>query len=110
MSNLLTSLTIIKGPTMAIHKLRALEYLTSVVEQGSFAAAARSLGVAPPSIHRLVGALERELGVPLLDRNATPVAPTPEARRYLERARALLSELGASKRVWATMRMRRWAP
>jgi DNA-binding transcriptional LysR family regulator len=79
---------------MAIHKLRALEYLLAVVEHGSFAAAARSLGVAAPSVHRLVGALEREVGVPLIDRDATPLAPTPDARRYVERARGLMSELG----------------
>ncbi len=78
---------------MAIHKLRALEYLLAVVEHGGFSAAARSLGVAAPSVHRLVGALEQELGVPLLDRDATPVAPTPDARRYVERARLLMAEL-----------------
>jgi DNA-binding transcriptional LysR family regulator len=78
---------------MAIHKLRALEYLVAVVEHGGYSAAARKLGVAAPSVHRLVKALERELRLPLLDRATSPLRPTPEAEAYVERARHLLVEL-----------------
>jgi DNA-binding transcriptional LysR family regulator len=49
---------------MAIHKLRGLQYLVAVVDHGGFNAAARHLGVAAPSVHRLVQALEAELGLP----------------------------------------------
>ena len=66
---------------MAIHKLRALEYLVAVIEHGGFAAAGRRLGVAAPSIHRLVSALESELGLPLLDRSSSPIRPTRLERR-----------------------------
>ena len=78
---------------MAIHKLRALEYLVAVIEHGGFAAAGRRLGVAAPSIHRLVSALESELGLPLLDRSSSPLRPTPDAVRYVDRARQLIGEL-----------------
>lgn len=78
---------------MAIHKLRALEYLAAVVEHGGFNAAARRLGVSAPSVHRLVKALEAELGQPLLDRASTPMRPTPDAAAYVERARQLVAEL-----------------
>ena len=78
---------------MSIHKLRALEYLVAVVEHGGYSAAARKLGVAAPSVHRLVKALERELRLPLLDRAASPLRPTPDAEAYVERARQLLAEL-----------------
>jgi LysR family transcriptional regulator for bpeEF and oprC len=78
---------------MPIHKLRALEYLVAVIEHGGFAAAGRRLGVSAPSIHRLVSALERELGMPLLDRSRAPLRPTPDAERYVERARQLVGEL-----------------
>ena len=78
---------------MAIHKLRALEYLVAVIEHGGFAAAGRRLGVAAPSIHRLVSALESELGLPLLDRSSSPIRPTPDAVRYVDRARQLIGEL-----------------
>lgn len=78
---------------MPIHKLRALEYLTAVVEHGGFNAAARKLGVAAPSVHRLVKALEAELGIVLVDRSASPLRPTPDASTYVERVRQLLGEL-----------------
>jgi len=78
---------------MAIHKLRGLQYLVAVVDHGGFNAAARHLGVAAPSVHRLVQALEAELGLPLIDRSAQPLKPTPSAAAYVERARALLDEL-----------------
>lgn len=78
---------------MAVHKLRGLEYLVAVVEAGSFAAAARQLGVSTPSVHRLLQALEAELGVGLIDRAAQPLRPTPDAVAYVERARELLGDL-----------------
>jgi DNA-binding transcriptional LysR family regulator len=81
------------GDPVPIHKLRALEYLTAVVEHGGFNAAARKLGVAAPSVHRLVKALEAELGMVLIDRSASPLRPTPDASTYVERARQLLGEL-----------------
>lgn len=75
-----------------MHKLRALEYVVTVVDQGSFAAAGRRLGLAPPSIHRLVAALERDLGVAILDRNASPIRALPDAEAYVAKARLLLEE------------------
>ena len=78
---------------MGVHKLRGLEYLVTVVDCGGFSAAARQLGVATPSVHRLVRALEAELGVALLDRSAQPLRPTAAATGYIERARGLLSEV-----------------
>jgi LysR family transcriptional regulator, regulator for bpeEF and oprC len=78
---------------MAVHKLRGLEYLVAVVDRGGFSAAARHLGVSAPSVHRLVQALEAELGIGLIDRSAHPLRPTPQAVSYVERVRALLTEL-----------------
>ncbi len=78
---------------MAVHKLRGLEYLVAVVDCGGFNAAGRQLGVAAPSVHRLVQALEAELGLPLIDRSVQPLRPTPYAVAYVERARTLLADL-----------------
>lgn len=86
---------------MSIHKLRALEYLVAVVDHGGFAPAARRLDVATASVHRLVNALEHELGVALLHRDRGATAPTRDGAAYVERARRLLSdaaELDASVR------------
>jgi DNA-binding transcriptional LysR family regulator len=78
---------------LAIHKLRGLEYLVAVVDHGGFNVAARQLGVSAPSVHRLVQALEAELGLPLIDRSTQPLRPTPQAVAYVARARTLLAEL-----------------
>jgi DNA-binding transcriptional LysR family regulator len=92
---------------MAIHKLRALAYLVAVIEHGGFAPAARRLGVAAPSVHRLVSALEAELGTPLLDRSVSPLRATPEAVRYVARVRELVGELQG---LDASLRDRAGAP
>lgn len=78
---------------MAVHKLRGLEYLVAVVDAGGFNAAGRQLGVAAPSVHRLVQALEAELGMVLIDRSAKPLRPTAYAVTYIDRARSLLAEM-----------------
>lgn len=78
---------------MAVHKLRGLEYLVAVVDSGGFNAAARQLGVAAPSVHRMVRALEVELDAVLIDRSARPLRATAYAAAYVERARALLQEM-----------------
>ena len=92
---------------VSIHKIRALEYLVTVVECGGFNAAARRLGVAAPSVHRLVQALEAELGVALIDRSVQPVVPTADAARYVDRARLLLADL---RELDAELRDRTTAP
>lgn len=84
-------------------KLRQLKTFVAVAEAGSFAAAARVLGLAQPALSRHVSDLERELGAPLFERQARGVRLThagevflPEARRILElneRALALTREV-----------------
>ena len=77
---------------MGINKLRAMEYLMASIDYGTFAAAARHLGVAAPSVHRLIGALEDELGTALLHRDGKALRPTRDAELYVERVRRLLSD------------------
>ncbi len=77
---------------MGINKLRAMEYLMAAIDCGTFASAARHLGVAVPSLHRLIGALEAELGTPLLHRDGQVLRPTRHAELYVERVRRLLSD------------------
>lgn len=78
---------------MSLNTLRALEYLVAVVDHGSFAAAARSLGVATPSVHRMVGALERDAGIALLHRDGPRVRATRDAEGYVARARRVVAEV-----------------
>lgn len=73
-------------------KLKALEYFVAAVEEGSFARAAQRLEISVPAVQKLVGALERSLGLVLLERGARGVRPTPSGREYLDRCRGLLAE------------------
>lgn len=65
----------------------------AVAELRSFAKAARKLNVSAPSVTRLVGELEEELGINLLSRTTRQVTVTEIGHRYLEDAKAVLSDL-----------------
>ncbi|ROO88640.1 DNA-binding transcriptional LysR family regulator [Actinocorallia herbida] len=69
---------------------RQMEYLVTVVEEGSFTAAAERLGVTQPTLSHQVRVLEREVGVPLLERLPGRVLLTPMGREYLPHAVAAL--------------------
>lgn len=74
-------------------KLKALQYFVAAVETGSFAQAAQRLEISVPAVQKLVGALERSLGLVLLERGARGVRPTASGHDYLDRCRALLAEV-----------------
>jgi DNA-binding transcriptional LysR family regulator len=71
--------------------LRQLEYFVTVVDQGSFTAAAALLHVSQPGLSHQIKALERELGGPLLERLPRNVRLTPAGRIALPHARASLA-------------------
>lgn len=74
-------------------KLRALQTFAAVAESRSFASAARYLNVSAPSITRIVGDLEADLGVKLLHRTTRSVTLTDIGARYLEDAKTLLADM-----------------
>ena len=74
-------------------KLKAIEYFVASVEAGSFARAARRLDISVPAVQKVVGGLERSLGVALLERGSRGVRLTPSGSEYLDRCRQLLMEL-----------------
>ena len=71
--------------------LRQLEYFVTVVDEGSFTAAAQLLHVSQPGLSHQIQALERELGGPLLERLPRRVRLTPAGRTVLPHARASLA-------------------
>ncbi|SFZ72079.1 LysR family transcriptional regulator [Chitinimonas taiwanensis] len=73
-------------------RIRRLEYFVRAVELGSLSAAAREAGSSQPTLSKAVAALERELGVRLLERSTTSLAPTDTGRRFYERAKRVLEE------------------
>ena len=75
---------------MKLHQLR--DFL-AIVEKGSISAAAKYLGIAQPSLSRSIRELEKELGVPLLERHARGAALTPMGILFAKRTRLSMMEL-----------------
>ncbi len=66
----------------------------AVVEEGSFAAAARKLGRAQSAVTYAVQKLEDQTGVPLFDRSSYRAGLTEEGRALLPRVRRIMDDLG----------------
>lgn len=70
-------------------KLYAIEAFIKIVDAGSITAAADALNVSQPAMVRTLAALERELGVRLLNRTTRRMSLTDEGRDYYERGRLI---------------------
>jgi DNA-binding transcriptional LysR family regulator len=81
----------------------ALRAFTAVIETGSFAAAARRLGIATSSVTRQVDALEAKLGARLFNRSTRTVTPTSAGSGYYEHAARILSDLEEADRAVARL-------
>ena len=72
---------------------RALKVFVHVIDDGSFAAAARELDLAPAVVTRLVADLEEHLDARLINRTTRRLSLTDVGVAYLERARQILAEV-----------------
>lgn len=74
-------------------KLHHFRDFVAITEAQSIRGAARSLGLDQPALSRSLRELEKELGLPLLERHATGVVLTPAGERFLIRCRTALGEV-----------------
>ena len=74
-------------------QLQTMKVFVAVSEEQGFAPAARRLGMSPPAVTRAVAALEKRLGVKLLNRTTRYVRATEAGLRYLEDVRRILGEI-----------------
>jgi DNA-binding transcriptional LysR family regulator len=74
-----------------------LQTLATVVDTGSFSAAARALHVSQPAVSRQIALLERQLGSSLLLRTRAGVQPTPAGQLLLDHATAVLDRLALAE-------------
>jgi len=70
-----------------------LELFVKTIEVGSFSALGRQLHMAPSSISRQINALEKELGVRLLQRTTRNISLTEAGQIYFEHVSKILSDL-----------------
>ena len=78
-------------------KLQAMTTFVRIVGKGSLTAAAADLDASVPSVVRALAALERALGVRLLNRTTRRIHLTDEGAQYLERCRTILSAVHESE-------------
>jgi DNA-binding transcriptional LysR family regulator len=70
-----------------------------VVDEGSFAAAARRTSMNQAVVTRLVADLEAHLGARLQNRTTRSLSLTEAGERYLQRCRQILADIGAAEEV-----------
>lgn len=74
-------------------KLEAMNALVKVIASGSYAEAARRLGLTRSAVSKAVMELEETLGARLLDRTTRRVTPTEAGLAYYERCLAILAQV-----------------
>ena len=82
-------------------KLTQMRDMVAVVERGSLRAAARHLDLAQPALTRSIGALERELGVTLFERQARGMVLTSAGMLFHRRASAVVNEVRRAQEDFA---------
>ena len=80
-----------------LESIRGVVGFVRTVAAGSFAGAAKKLGVTPVAVSKNVQRLERQLGVRLLQRSTRKLSLTEEGRVFYERCTGPLQELESAQ-------------
>jgi DNA-binding transcriptional LysR family regulator len=80
----------------ATQRVRAMLSFVQAADRGSFAAAARALGVTSAAVSKNVAGLEQALGVRLMNRSTRSLQLTAEGAAFLGRAREAIAALDAA--------------
>lgn len=75
---------------VAVMTLKQLEYFVTIINTGSFSAAAARLHISQPPLSMQIKALEEEFGTILFERTTRHMRPTDAGRRLYEKALSLL--------------------
>jgi DNA-binding transcriptional LysR family regulator len=84
--------------------VRRMQVLLAVVASGSVTAAARNLGYTPSAVSQQLATLEREAGLPLLDRVGRGVRPTAAGELLAQHAETLSGQLARAEAELAELR------
>lgn len=80
-------------------RLTAMETFVTVVDAGSFSAAARRLKLGQPAISKSVAQLEAHVGARLLLRSTRGLTPTDAGQQFYEHARRAIDEADQAEQV-----------
>lgn len=64
-----------------------MQYVLTVLKEGSFTNAAKKLYVSQPSLSQIIKTAESNLGAPIFNRSTEPITLTPAGQLYVEAAR-----------------------
>jgi DNA-binding transcriptional LysR family regulator len=78
-----------------------LEVFVRVVHEGGFSAAARSLGLSPSAVSKLIGRLEARIGTRLFMRTTRALTLTEEGEAYFQAGQQLIEGLNAAEQAAA---------
>lgn len=68
-----------------------MNYILTVLKEGSFTSAAKKLYVSQPSLSQIIKTAETNLGAPIFNRNTDPITLTPAGQLYVEAAKEILT-------------------
>src|SRR5208282_4502748 len=88
-----TAVHTLKRSTTHMDTLTSINVFRQVVESGSFVGAADRLDLSTAMVSKHVMAIEKRLGVRLLNRNSHKLSLTDPGSFYLERCKAILQDL-----------------
>lgn len=86
-------------------RVRSILSFVQVADAGSFAAAARALGISAAAVSKNVAGLEQALGVRLMNRTTRTLNLTDEGAAFLKQARIALEALDTAVDAVAAQRM-----
>lgn len=86
---------------MEMRNLDDIATLMTVVQQGSFSAAAKRLGLTRSAVGKRIARLEERLQVRLLQRNTRNLSLTEEGQLFVERCASALDELAYAEQLLA---------
>lgn len=81
-----------------------LTFFHQLAQQGNLAATARELGITPSAISKRLTALEKRLGVRLVNRTTRSLGLTPEGELYFRHAGRILGDIEAVEDMVASRR------
>src|SRR6185312_8138212 len=87
--------------------VRRLRVLSEVAAQGSFSAAAQGLALTQSAVSQHVAALEREIGLPLVERSTRPVQLTEAGYALSRHATGIFARLDGAEQELAEIAGRR---
>ncbi len=92
------------GPRLSLTATAAqLTAFAALEGTGSSVAAAQSLGIAQPTLHRAAGAIQKEATVPLLERTSRGLVPTRSGAAFARAIRLTFAEMEQARMELADM-------